>query len=628
MARKLKQRSKKRAAAPKEEPKRTDQDLSIREATMVIRAADGDTPAEVRMSVSSEEPVLTYGYFNEQWQRFYEILDHSEGSIDMSRCKEGLVILDRHYGDQVGLMPVEIKDRKLGGPVEFCTGDRAQEISADAAKGLRRNVSVGYRVDADSYRLEDTKDGTPVVRAMSWMPYEASFEPVPADATVGVNRAAQTPPEPKVEAPGNEERSMDPKEMAKLFARAAKYGIDVAKVEALIADGKGRAELDALIVEKQEADAKERADELAKLKEERKEEKPATRTGVEEPPVIEGAPAVTVKKDRKYSVMSVIRSLSGMSADIGFEREVSEELAKQRGQAAKGIIIPHAALAKRDFTVSGTSSASVSTDLLAGEFIDVLRTRSVLGAVGVQFLTGLTGNVAIPKMTAGATGYWVSEGSDITESQPTLGQVTGSPNTCGVMTDISRRLILQSTPAAEAMVRDEIIQRIIRTVQIAVFAGTGADGQPSAITNASGINNPTIASAGTPTYAEILDFPGSIEADNAAADGQQWIMTAEVWAKLASTFTNATYGEQALANWANKTMLGHPYHITEDVPANSLWFGNWASVVVGVWGNGIDINVDDKTLSSSGGLRVVGLQDVDVMVREGKALAYNSAVTL
>jgi HK97 family phage major capsid protein len=104
-------------------------------------------------------------------------------------------------------------------------------------------------------------------------------------------------------------------------------------------------------------------------------------------------------------------------------------------------------------------------------------------------------------------------------------------------------------------------------------------------------------------------------------------MTSEVWAKLAATFTNATYGERPLADWATKTMLGFPYLTSEDLPANSLWFGDWTSVVVGVWGGGIDINVDTATLSSSGGVRIVGLEDVDVMVRLGQALAYNTAVT-
>jgi HK97 family phage major capsid protein len=206
-----------------------------------------------------------------------------------------------------------------------------------------------------------------------------------------------------------------------------------------------------------------------------------------------------------------------------------------------------------------------------------------------------------------------------------MGQVTGTPHTCGVMVDISRRLILQSTPAAEMLVRDEIIERLIRTVQIAVFAGTGADGQPSAITNATGINNPSVTQ-GTPTYAELLGFPGAIMADNAEASNQKWIGTAEVWAKLAATAINGTGSALALDPSTNK-MLGRDFLTTEDVPANSLWFGNWAAVNVGVWGNGIDINVDDKTLSSSGGIRIVGLQDVDVMVRLGQALAYNAAVT-
>jgi HK97 family phage major capsid protein len=324
--------------------------------------------------------------------------------------------------------------------------------------------------------------------------------------------------------------------------------------------------------------------------------------------------------------MNICRSLAGMKSDIGYEREVSEECAKLRGKPADGIIIPYNALMHRDFTVSGTSSASVATNLIAGEFIDLLRTQYVLGRLGVQFLPGLVGDVAIPKMTAGATGYWVAEGVDVTEREPTLGQVTGTPHTCGALVDISRKLINQSTPAAEDMVRNEILERVMRTVQIAVFAGTGADGQPSAITNATGINNPSVTQ-GTPTYAEIVNFIGSIMSDNAMADGQKWAMTGEVWAKLAATATNGA-GSELLIPPSNPTvMIGRGIEVTEDLPANSLWLGNWRSVVVGIWGNGIDVAMTDSKLFASGGITLRALQDVDVMVRLGQALAYNTAVT-
>ena len=598
--------------------------IRYREAAFEVRG-EGDEQS-VRMSVSSEAPVLSYIYFNGEMQRAYEILDHAPGSVDMSRCKDGLVILDTHGGDQIGLLSVELADRKLGGLVEFCTGARAQEIRQDAVRKLRRNTSVGYRVDADSYRLEGEQDGIPVVRAMSWMPYEASFVPVPADPGVGVGRAEAEVNKQIAGQSGKETKKMEPKEMAGLFARAAKFGIEADKVQELIDDGKGRAELDAMIVEKQAKDAeiaKKDAEALRKEVEALKARKPeaaqATKADIE-------APAVVIGKDRKYSVMNVLRNLAGEKSDVGFEMEISQELGRQRGKTPKGVIIPFSALSQRDLSVSGTSSATVATYLDSANFIDLLRTKYVIGQAGVTFMPGVVGNLSIPKMSAGATAYHVAEGLDVTESTPTLANVTGSPHTIGALVDVTRRMLEQSTPAIEALVRTEIEERLMRGVQIAVFAGSGSDGQPSAITNATGINNPSVTQAGTPTYAEILNFPGNIMADNAEADGQKFIMTAKVWAKLAATLVGAD-GARTVLDPVSKTCIGFPYFTTEDVPANSLWFGDWSTVVVPFWGNGVEIASDNAKLFASGGITLRALLDYDVMVRQGAKLAYNTAVT-
>jgi hypothetical protein len=50
-------------------------------------------------------------------------------------------------------------------------------------------------------------------------------------------------------------------------------------------------------------------------------------------------------------------------------------------------------------------------------------------------------------------------------------------------------------------------------------------------------------------------------------------------------------------------------------------------VVIGVWGNGVDVATTDSKLFASGGMTLRALQDVDVMVRLGQSLAYNTAVT-
>ena len=603
----------KKPSQPQPTPERKEQELSHRAASIeAMEAAEGAAPV-IRMSVSSEEPVETYCDVNGQLTRCFEILSHDTGSINLSRTKGGLVVLDGHRGDQIGLIAKpEVRDGKLGGVVEFCAGQRAQDVAADAAKGLRTNISVGYVVESSAYRIEGERDGIPVVRATSWTPYEASFEPVPADVTVGVDRAVKM-----AEATENRDDKpeavrmevMEPKSIIEINKLARTFGIESNVVDEHILANRSVEEFRVIALDKAERDAAQKR----------------TTPPTEKSQVIGGSLPAQEKVLKRYSVLNVIRSMSGARVDVGYEREVSDECCRISGKQATGLVIPHAVLAQRDLTKSGSSSASVATDLMSAEFIDLLRTQTILAPLGVRFIGGLVGEVAIPKMTGAATGYWVAEGSDVTESTPTLGQVTGTPHTCGALVDISRKMLLQSTPAAEQLVRNEITERLARTIQLAVFAGSGAGAEPLGITGTSGVNNPTVTQ-GTPTFAQLLDFPGLILADNAGSDNQRWAMTGEVWAKLAATATNGA-GSPLAIDYTSRTLLGFPYFISEDVGANSLFFGNWAAVMVGVWGNGIEINVDTSTLGAQGATRLVALQDVDVMIRNGEALAYNTAVT-
>ena len=236
---------------------KTQFEKSQRQLKLETREGDG----AIRMSISSELPVLSMVRLNGEYVQAYEILDHSPDSVDLSRAEDGLVVLDTHGGDQIGLMSIAFEDRKLKGEVVFCAGERAKNIEADAKRGLRRNVSVGYQVDTSSYQIEGEQDGVPLVRAMSWMPYEASFVPIPADKTVGVGRS-QNDETPLDTAKQEKERKMEAKDIAKLYERAAKYGVELEKVAELLEGENARAELDALIVERQAEAIKAKEDQL------------------------------------------------------------------------------------------------------------------------------------------------------------------------------------------------------------------------------------------------------------------------------------------------------------------------------------------------------------------------------
>ena len=105
--------------------------------------------------------------------------------------------------------------------------------------------------------------------------------------------------------------------------------------------------------------------------------------------------------------------------------------------------------AKRDILTTSPANGSniIAEDYMAGEFIDRLRAALVIGTLGARMMTGLKGDVAIPKMGSGATVAFVGENSAPSESAQTFSQVTMVPKTLASFTDISRKLAIQSDPS-------------------------------------------------------------------------------------------------------------------------------------------------------------------------------------
>ena len=62
------------------------------------------------------------------------------------------------------------------------------------------------------------------------------------------------------------------------------------------------------------------------------------------------------------------------------------------------------------------------------------------------------------------------------------------------------------------------------------------------------------------------------------------------------------------------TVNGYRTEVTNQIVTGDVFFGNFADLIVGLWG-GLDLTVDPYSLSKSGGLRIVVFQDVDFAVR-------------
>lgn len=139
------------------------------------------------LSFSSEEP---YGRY---WG--VEILDHSEGAVDLKRISEIGCVLFNHNRDYVigKINRVWIENSRGNAEIEFDTDEEAEKIYKKVKNGTLKGVSVGYKVDSweevlPGKKSADNKYTGPVSIARKWIPLEISIVSVPADPSVGVGR--------------------------------------------------------------------------------------------------------------------------------------------------------------------------------------------------------------------------------------------------------------------------------------------------------------------------------------------------------------------------------------------------------------------------------------------------------
>ncbi len=561
----------------------------------------------VNIAVSSELPVeRSFGR---------EILVHEEGAIDLGFLSSGRapLLLDHDMERQIGVIEsVELSgDRVMRAKVRFGRSALAQEVFQDVVDGIRGNVSVGYRVN----KMERSTTDKDAYLVRSWSPLEVSVVSIPADPSVGVGRsAAALEPKPTVEPSIKKEAKM-----------ADEVNLDAVRAEAAAAAARNAADIVALGARHNKRDLAEAALRDGKTIEQFRGE---LLDVIGSTPMADTDVGLSKKEVRQFSVTRAIAALMNpgdrkLREAAAFEFEASEAAAQRYGRSAQGIMVPTDVLGvwvKRDLNTSDDNEL-VATNLMAGSFIDVLRNSASVMAAGARMMPGLVGNVAIPKKATASAGGWIStEGGASSESEPTFSQVTMTPRTVGAYTDMTRQAILQSTPAIEALVRDDLTQALALAIDKGALEGSGSSGQPTGILNTVGVNKPTNFAAAVPTCAEMVALETALAEDNALLGNLAYITDAATYGGLKTKSKDSGSGMFVLEGGEAN---GYRVIRSQQATAGNVYFGNFSDLLIGMWG-GLDLTVDPYTASSSGTVRIVALQSVDVAVRHAVSFAYNN----
>jgi len=319
----------------------------------------------------------------------------------------------------------------------------------------------------------------------------------------------------------------------------------------------------------------------------------------------------------QYSIAKAIHNrlqvMEGRSPQQGLELEVHKAIEEKLGRPTEGIYVPVRDLnwgraakssygGRRDILQTAQPELGgnlVDTELRSSDFIEALRNRAMISRLGARMLSGLTGDVDIPRQSGTATVYWISEGGTIPESNLTLDLLKLRPKDVSCLTAVSRRMLMQSSLDIESLIRADMIKEMSLGIDQAAIQGTGVESQPLGLLNYPGINSVSIgANGGALSWNHIVQLETEIAVDNVDTGACHYLTNARVRGKLKTT---PKVTGQDVFLWQDSTidrgmgnMNGYSAAVSNQVPRDgskgtgnnlsAVIFGDFSQLLIAEWG--------------------------------------------
>lgn len=323
--------------------------------------------------------------------------------------------------------------------------------------------------------------------------------------------------------------------------------------------------------------------------------------------------------------------------DAEYEKEICEEYAKVRANTAG----------------DGSQGGYLIPQEITSEVIDLAMAAIPLMDMGVTKLTGLYGELPVPKLTGRPTGYWVAENEKPTESENTYGVVNLRPKKLGAFTKQSNRLIYQSRGTSDSIIKQQLSNAMALKLHEGLVTGTGTESQPLGVMNTSGMTSSTAGTSGAINGRFRLDHAAVMRRDLDVADELHetgsfgYLMRPEVKSGLSRERVLQYSGQTEntaqpilainplMSDQMIENILGNMLRTSTQLSAtessggvstsSSVIFGNWKYLWVAFWRD-LMIKVSDTAGDGSTGsaflddqLYIVSFQEVDAQVMRATA---------
>lgn len=279
---------------------------------------------------------------------------------------------------------------------------------------------------------------------------------------------------------------------------------------------------------------------------------------------------------------------------IAFDGNIQMRLGGER-RALNGIL-----QATNNFTSDTYNGGkeTVPTEILP--IYDHIYNRSVLGLAGATIITGLTGNVQLPTMSA-VTCDWEGENDQAANGAPTFGKLELTPKRLSTVVPISKQLLLQSDSNIEQIVSNAIVKAFSEKLEKSIL-GDGTTPHNGIMYGATGVTEANLA------YGLITDLEAAIQNYNF----NPTFLVSPSTAALLKQKSRLSGGPLAIMN--NGLIDDYPTFISNNpnvTSAKALIAADFSALHIGFWGDMVDITADPYSLNDQAQIKLVAHMWVD-----------------
>lgn len=328
---------------------------------------------------------------------------------------------------------------------------------------------------------------------------------------------------------------------------------------------------------------------------------------------------------KRYSVGRLL--LAAATRDFrgaGLELEAHHALVERQGQTSSGgYLVPQEIFSRAAYSAGTATTGPEAVENEVQPIVDALRARSVILASGATVLDNLQGNQIFPRAISTSSVGFVTEGSDGSQSEGTLGSFTMQPRTLTGFSNITRKLLLSAgeNVSIENWIAGELATSAAVALDRSCLQGSGT-GSITGLETLAGLQDLGAAVAlSSSLYADLEAL--ALVNNGAPTDELAFITGPQTFVNTKKLLDSA--GGRVYPFDSDKPISGRAIYQTQNCPATRIFFVHAPSLLVGLWGQGIEILINPYGANyASGGLQVRVMLSADMNVAQLSSVARGS----